>query len=70
MRTLIKRGEPITFQAVQGEAGVSHSFFYTHPTLRQRIETSDGRTRPHPHPLPIPLMRTTSSSHSPRRSRG
>ncbi|MEV1173468.1 DUF6262 family protein [Nonomuraea sp. NPDC049784] len=38
IRTLIKRGKPITFQAVQREAGVSHSFLYAHPTLRQRIE--------------------------------
>jgi hypothetical protein len=38
LRTLVKRGEPITFQAVQREAGVSHSFLYTHPTLRERIE--------------------------------
>jgi hypothetical protein len=38
IRTLVKRGEPITFQAVQREAGVSHSFLYTHPTLRERIE--------------------------------
>lgn len=38
IRTLVKRGEPVTFQAVQREAGVSHSFLYTHPTLRERIE--------------------------------
>ncbi|MCX4792239.1 DUF6262 family protein [Streptomyces sp. NBC_01221] len=38
IRSLIKRGKPITFQAVQREAGVSHSFLYTHPTLRDRIE--------------------------------
>ncbi|MFJ9710167.1 DUF6262 family protein [Streptomyces sp. NPDC101234] len=38
IRTLIKRGESVTFQAVQREAGVSHSFLYTHPTLRERIE--------------------------------
>jgi len=28
IRTLIKRGEPITFQAVQREAGVECSRFY------------------------------------------
>lgn len=38
IRTLVKRGESVTFQAVQREAGVSHSFLYTHPTLRERIE--------------------------------
>jgi hypothetical protein len=38
IRVLLKRGKPITFQAVQREAGVSHSFLYTYPTLRERIE--------------------------------
>ena len=38
IRTLVKRGEAITFQAVQREAGVSHAFLYNHPDLRGRIE--------------------------------
>lgn len=38
IRRLIKRGERITFQAVQREAGVSHAFLYNHPELRPRIE--------------------------------
>jgi hypothetical protein len=38
IRTLVKRGKSVTFQAIQREAGVSHSFLYTHPTLRERIE--------------------------------
>lgn len=38
IRTLAGRGEPITFQAVIREAGVSHAFLYTHPELRGRIE--------------------------------
>lgn len=38
IRALVKRGEPVTFQAVQREAGVSHAFLYTHPDLRGRIE--------------------------------
>ena len=46
IRALLKRGEPITFQAVQREAGVSHSFLYTHPELRGRIE----RLRAEAHP--------------------
>ncbi len=28
IRALVKRGQPITFQAVQREAGVSHAFLY------------------------------------------
>jgi hypothetical protein len=38
IRSLIKSGEPITFQAVQRRAGVSHSFLYSNPALRERIE--------------------------------
>ena len=34
IRRLIKRGEPVTFQAVGREAGVSHAFLYGHPDLR------------------------------------
>jgi predicted Zn-dependent protease len=50
IRILTKRGEPITFQAVQREAGVSHSFLYTHPDLRDRIERLRQRNRPTPSP--------------------
>jgi hypothetical protein len=46
IRTLVKRGEPITFQAVQREAGVSHAFLYGHPELRSRIETLRSQARP------------------------
>lgn len=47
IRALVKRGEPITFQAVQREAGVSHAFLYNHPDLRGRIEHLRARARPH-----------------------
>ncbi len=50
IRTLIKRGEPITFQAVQREAGVSHAFLYSHPDLRGRIECLRAQARPIPAP--------------------
>jgi hypothetical protein len=43
IRRLIKTGEPITFQAVQREASVSHAFLYTHPELRPRIEQLRAR---------------------------
>lgn len=46
IRTLVKRGEPITFQAVQREAGVSHAFLYNHPELRGRIEHLRAKARP------------------------
>lgn len=48
IRRLIKRGDPITFQAVQREAGVSHAFLYNHPELRSRIEHLRGTRRKAP----------------------
>ncbi|MCV7379830.1 transposase [Mycobacterium alsense] len=45
IRRLIKRGDPITFQAVQREASVSHAFLYNHPELRTRIEHLRGTRR-------------------------
>ncbi|MFD4530155.1 DUF6262 family protein [Streptomyces sp. NPDC058470] len=53
LRTLIKRGEPITFQAVQREAGVSHAFLYNHPDLRGRIERLRSQARPIPAPAAL-----------------
>lgn len=50
LRTLIKRGEPITFQAVGREAAVSHAFLYNHPELRGRIERLRAQARPTPAP--------------------
>jgi len=54
IRALVKRGEPITFQAVQREAGVSHAFLYNHPELRGRIEHLRARSRPSPALAPPP----------------
>jgi predicted Zn-dependent protease len=48
IRRLIRRGEPVTFQAVQREAGVSHAFLYSHPGLRARIEQLRAQARPRP----------------------
>jgi CRISPR/Cas system-associated endonuclease Cas1 len=45
IRSLVKRGQPITFQAVQREAGVSHAFLYSHPELRGRIERLRAQAR-------------------------
>jgi predicted Zn-dependent protease len=50
IRSLIKRGEPITFQAVARTADVSHAFLYNHPQLRGRIEHLRARHRPQPQP--------------------
>ncbi|WP_433520633.1 DUF6262 family protein [Nocardia pseudovaccinii] len=46
IRRLLKRGEPVTFQAVQREAGVSHAFLYNHPDLRARIERLRANAKP------------------------
>lgn len=46
IRTLVKRGDAITFQAVQRQAGVSHAFLYNHPDLRGRIERLREQARP------------------------
>lgn len=59
LRALVKRGEPITFQAVQREAGVSHAFLYGHPDLRSRIEHLRARTRPNPTPTAAPDSENT-----------
>ena len=51
IRALIKRDEPITFQAVSRAAGVSHAFLYGHQDLRHRIEhlRAQARRGPAPH---------------------
>ncbi|MEV0974966.1 DUF6262 family protein [Microtetraspora glauca] len=54
IRTLLKRGEPITFKAVQREAGVSHAFLYNHPELRARIERLRAQARLAPESPPQP----------------
>jgi bacterioferritin (cytochrome b1) len=50
IRRLVRRGEPVTFQAVQREAAVSHAFLYGNPDLRARIEYLRAQARPQPVP--------------------
>ena len=45
IRALVKRGEPVNFQTVQREAGVSHAFLYGNAELRGRIEHLRARAR-------------------------
>jgi hypothetical protein len=59
IRALVKRGEPVTFQAVQREAGVSHAFLYGHPDLRGRIERLRAQARPSPTPSVAPDSEST-----------
>jgi hypothetical protein len=63
IRRLIKRGEPVTFQAVGREAGVSHAFLYGHPDLRGRIERLRTQHRPLPaEPAPAATENTLVST--------
>ncbi len=50
IRRLVKNGEPVTFQSVQREAGVSHAFLYANADLRGRIERLRDQSRPKPPP--------------------
>ncbi len=50
IRHLVKKGEPVTFQSVQREAGVSHAFLYANAELRGRIEQLRQQARPKPPP--------------------
>lgn len=50
IRRLVKKGEPVTFQSVQREAGVSHAFLYGNADLRARIERLRSQARPQPAP--------------------
>jgi hypothetical protein len=59
IRALVKRGDPITFQAVQREAGVSHAFLYGNPELRSRIEHLRAQARPHAAPAVTPDSEST-----------
>jgi hypothetical protein len=59
IRRLVKRGEPVTFQAVQREAGVSHAFLYGNPELRGRIERLRSQARPKPAPPADPASDNT-----------
>ncbi|MEU8205812.1 DUF6262 family protein [Streptosporangium sp. NPDC049046] len=46
IKRLVRKGVPVTFQAVQREAGVSHSFLYGNQGLRRRIEQFRQRSMP------------------------
>jgi hypothetical protein len=60
IRALIKRGEPVTFQAVGREAGVSHASLYGHTDLRTRIEHLRAQARPQPvRHAPAPTAEST-----------
>jgi hypothetical protein len=45
IRALVKRGQPITFQAICRQAGVSQAFLYNNAELRNRIEQLRDQSR-------------------------
>jgi Family of unknown function (DUF6262) len=61
IRTLVKRGDPVTFQSVQREAGVSHAFLYGNADLRGRIERLRGQSARNRPRLKEPAVTTRSS---------
>ncbi|MGW5259204.1 DUF6262 family protein [Streptomyces sp. NPDC004012] len=48
---MVKRGDPVTFTAVQREAGVSQNFLYKNAELRARIEHQRRTHRPATRPV-------------------
>jgi Ribonuclease G/E len=58
IRRLVRKGEPVTFQSVQREAGVSHAFLYGNAGLRSRI----GRLRDQARPKPPPPSEASSDN--------
>ena len=50
IRRLVKRGEPVTFQAVGREAGVSHAFLYGHPRPARAHRAPPRPAPPHSPP--------------------
>ncbi|HYB40048.1 MAG TPA: DUF6262 family protein [Mycobacterium sp.] len=59
---LIKRGEPVTFQAVQREAGVSHASSTTTLDSEHASNTSGNSTGHNPARCPPTNTPTTTSS--------
>jgi hypothetical protein len=60
IRALVKRDQPVTFQAVCREAGVSHAFLYGHHDLRGRIEHLRTQRRADPTPASARKPRQSS----------
>jgi hypothetical protein len=63
LRRMDTAGDPITFEAIAREAGVSRSWLYTHNDLRTEIQRLRDRHRPAP-PPPTPPDRQRASTAS------
>lgn len=67
LRDVIKRGAPISFQAIAHAGGVSRAYLYRSPELRERIltlreaQTTTRSTGP-PQPDPLPTATADTSA--------
>ena len=62
IRELDRAGTPVTFATVAGRAGVSRSWLYTQPDIRDQIRSLRDATRPAPSPAIPARQRTTEAS--------
>ncbi len=67
LRRLDATGEPITFDTVAREAGVSRSWLYGQPDLRAEIQRLRSRGRPSRSAPPVPARQRASDASLRRR---
>jgi hypothetical protein len=61
LRELDQAGEPVTFAAVASAAGISRSWLYTQPDIRDQVQRLRGTTG-HPASPGIPASQRTSEA--------
>jgi TolA-binding protein len=61
LQVLTRRGEPITFRQLAETAGVSRSWLYRQPDLRDAIERLRGSGHSQGHPVAAPQQATPDS---------
>src|SRR5215472_3723783 len=67
LRRMDNTGQPVTFEAVAANAGVSRSWLYAQADLRTQIERLRQRQRETPASPPIPSQQRTSAASLHRR---
>jgi Family of unknown function (DUF6262) len=61
LRELARTGRPVSFELVARTAGVSRSWLYSQPDIRDQIQQLRGTTRRPPSP-PVPAAQRASSA--------
>jgi hypothetical protein len=61
LRELDRAGTPVTFASVAAAAGISRSWLYTQPDIRDQIQQQRQATRPAPGP-PVPASQRASDA--------